>query len=362
MTAPPDNTKARKKHPGLFFLVGCTGCGFLLLLIGVAGTMGWLLYQQHRGERETIPVAWHDSLRARYRLPELVTRLATVPAESGNAWTVIQGRAGAVFDRERMRAVRHLLAAGGLTAEDSAVVRGALRDSTAALAASAARRSRYDPEALLGGAVAPRLMPPLGPGQVGRWVRVGGVTDPLILRGEARRWRGDLQGARQDFAAVIALGKLAWFGETGGNGVITGRRVIESGAAGLARVAAQAHDPAPGSAADSLRAWGGAPIRFFSLTAWLPPESLIVVAQDTALPRDVRGSALENACWGSIYRPFWRLVTGPSGDLRAAVRALAHDADPYVARAAVMADSTLARLDDMGISNRYRVASGKSVR
>ena len=46
----------------------------------------------------------------------------------------------------------------------------------------------------------------------------------------------------------------------------------------------------------------------------------------------------------------------------AGARALTRDPDPVVARAALMAESTLVRLDAMGIGNRYRVASGKSVR
>jgi len=360
VTAPEPT---RKKRPGLFVLAGCAGCSFLLLLAGVGGTMAWLLWQQNRGEDHTIPVAWHDSLRVRYKLPELAVRLAAAPAESGNAWTVIQGASRDTFSREVMRAARHLLVPGGLTREDSATIRSALGDSTAALAARAARQARYEPTALLDSSSGGRLMRPLGQGLwIGRWQRISGVTDPLVLRGEARRWRGDVAGARQDFAAVIALGRLAWYGEFSGLIATTGFRVIQDGAAGLSRLAAQQHDRNLAAAADSLRDWAVRPPDTWRLSMWLPPDSLLLIARDTALPRGVRSSAIENVCVGSLYRPFWRLVTGPSNRVQAGIRALTRDPDPYVARVAEMGDSTLSRLDRMGIRNRYRVASGKSVR
>ena len=161
---------------------------------------------------------------------------------------------------------------------------------------------------------------------------------------------------------MIALGRLAWLGEVSAFGAITGRRVIGSGAEGLSRVAAQRHDRQLAAAADSLRNWGTTPFGFVRFIGPLPPDSLLLVAGDMTLPRGVRTSALENASWGAIYQPAWRLVTGPSNALTAGARGLTHDADPVVALAAAMTERTLTRLNDMGIRNRYRVASGRSVR
>jgi hypothetical protein len=353
----------KKKRPGLFFLVGCAGCAFLLLLIGVGGTMGWLLWQQNRGPREALPVAWRDSLRELYRLPASVARLATVPTESGDASALLQANHVDDAGAARMRAARHLLGSGTLTPADSAAIRGALHDSAAAVAAAAARQSHYELAAFLDRATSPHLMPPLGPGlSMAGWLGMSRAVDALTLRGEARRWRGDRAGAKQDFAAVIALGRLAWLREVSSLGPNAGRRIMRSGAAGLARVALQSGDRRLAAEADALSAWGTPPLGYFRFIGPLPPDSLLLVAQDTALPRGVRASALENACWGSIFRPIWRLITGPSGSLMAGTRALRHDPDPVVARAAEMADSTLGLLDHMGIRNRYRVAAGKSVR
>jgi len=359
VTAP----EAKKKRPALFVLVGCAGCGFLLLLAGVGGTMGWLLWQQNRTTRSEPVAGWQDSLRLHYRLPALVARLASVSGDSGDAAALLPASQAPDIGNHRRRAVQHLVNAAVLSGQDSAAIRGALHDSTAALASAAARRSRFNPSTFLDSAGNPLLMPPLGPGlRLGGWRRIGPMVDMLILRGEARRWRGDLDGSRQDFAAVIALGRLVWTYESSDFGPIVGRRAIESGSAGLSRVALQAGNRAAAAAADSLREWSREPLSTFRYVGPLPPEGLLQLARDTALPRGVRASALENACWGSIYRPFWRLITGPSGELQAGVRELTHDGDPAVARAAVMAESTLSKLDAIGIRNRFRVASGRSVR
>lgn len=361
----PPAAPEKKKRPGLFFLVGCAGCGFLLLLIGVGGTMGWMLWQQNRGgARDQLPVAWQDTLRAMYRLSPLVDRFATVPTEPGDAAAMLAVSPLDDIGTEAHRAVRHLLATAALTHEDSAVIRSATTGAIGAaaeLASRAARQSRYEP--VLATDSAQRFLQPLGRAlRMEGWRRVSPAVSALTLRGESRRWRGDLVGARQDFAAVIALGRLAWRHEVTSQGPYAGRRVIVSGAAGLANIARQKHDVALAAAADSLRAWGAEQLSVYRILESLTPDSLLLLAQDTLLPRGVRVSALENLCWGSIYRPYWRLVTGPSAPLIAGARALSRDPDPVVAQTAERAERTLLRLDDMGIRNRYRVASGKSVR
>lgn len=355
MTPPAE----KKKRPGLFFLVGCAGCAFLLLLVGVGGTMGWLLWNDSRTHEARAPVAWRDSIRTIYRLPDALARLAPPTTDSGDALALLRTARFGDVGGPRMRAVRRLIGGGGLSAEDSAQILGSVRDSAAVVASSAARRSRYEPATLPDSG--PTLLEPLGRGlRLLATGEAGRAADVLMLRGEARRWRGDLAGAKQDFAAVVGLGRLVWFGDIGAVG--GGRRMMRMGAIGLARVAAQTGDRALAAAADTVRSWGSGSFGLFNLIGPLPPDSLLLVAQDTTLPRGARAWAIENACWGSVFRPIYRLLTGPSRFIMAGTRELTHDPDPVVARVAVMADSTLARLDNMGIRNRYRVAAGKSVR
>ncbi len=364
MSAPPPPPPPRAKpRSSLGFWLGCFSVFFVLFLVVVAGIMWWMMRRNLEGQREPLAAGWQDSLRVRYRLPDDVARLAPPRTDSGDALALLGSR---VADRndEEWRTRRLLLRSferdTGSTPADRAVIAGVLADTAADYLAAAARRQRLDVLTRLEAAddSSSVLLPPLGDG-LPLWSVARVHSDGLALRGYARLERRDLAGARRDFATLVGLGALLHRDEINLWGVIGGRRLIGEGARGLERVAAAARDTVLAGAAGRVAAWAGRrPSGYISFG--VAREQLLTIAADTGLPRGVRSNALADLVYVAIFDPPMRLLLGPRGDVVRAVRALERDPDPVLARFAVVADSTLAALDRLGVRGRVRLVSGRA--
>ncbi len=356
---PAPQPKPPDKRSRLVFWLGCTGCLFFLLLVGVGGTMAWLFY--HGGPqnpRTQLPAGWRDSVRAASRLPDVLARLAPEPADGPAIADIRDLPSTDTTQRGRSLIVARLSRGLALLPGDEAAIEATRHDTTLDRVAAAARARSYDilPR-FADSAGRPPLLRPFGPGLPTGGFRVARAPTGLVLRGEAALRRGDLARARADFTAAAALGRTIVRTEASLFDRQLGLRAIDDGAQGLKRLAVRSRDTLLARNAQAVHEWSRGGSRYFFL--YLSPESLVTEAADTSLPRAVRVQALSDATLMSIVTPMTRIVLGPKGSVIRATRALTHGADPVVARVAVIAESTLVRLDALGPVGRYRLVLGK---
>jgi hypothetical protein len=357
---PPPPDAAPRKPTRLLFWLGCTGCLFAVLLVAVGGTMGYLLFRANAKPDRVLAPHWRDSLRVRYRLPEAFARLPLPAPDRAAATDAMLWPPGSdSVLRTRTLALRTLQRGEPLDAAGRAALDGVLRDTMLArLAPYAGRAGDAVLASLADPPGRPLLMWPAGAGFAVPFMGASRLGTMLLLRGEARAARGDRHGARADFGASLALGRRVYTTVPSAIGVSVGARIMGEGAAALGRLAASVRDSALARDAAAVADWTRA-VRRGAFYGNLAPDTTILLAGDTALPRGVRAAALEWTVSGSVFASPWYLVRGPSRAIARQVRALQTDGDPVIARLAVIADSSVSRLASAGISGRFHLATGR---
>ena len=354
-TTPPGRSQAPTKKSRLLFWLGCTGCLFMLLLVGVGGTMMWMFIGD-RGKNHVEPLAadWQVKFRAAYTPPPELAMLlpAQGPIEADPSATM------PVLDtthRGRQSLAQRLARGLAMQPGDKAILDGTLRDTALDRVAALARMSGYDvmhrlrttrPEQLIG----PRadLLSPQN-------FRVARNAMDLTLRGEARLRARDLRGARSDFTAATAIGAALWRTEMSLWDLRNARGLIGAGAQGLVRLGAAARDTALARRASVVTAWvDSSRSAWFQL--WEFPDSMLIIAADTGLPRGIRAQAIADLTAASIVTPS-RIISGPQESVMEGVRSLRSDRDSALAFVAGIADSTLRAYDRMWPLGRFRYLS-----
>jgi hypothetical protein len=220
----------------------------------------------------------------------------------------------------------------------------------------AARQRRYEVRPPEGDSGGEDLYFPLGPGpRIRNLSGVGRASTGLALRIRARLERRDFALARAEIGAVFGVGELMWRNETRYWGLVVARSLLRDGARELKRYAELTRDPVAAAQAGVIEGWSSSQRRppFYSIFAY--PDTAMVIAADTSLPRGLRAEAIVGGVQGAALSPLSRMIWGPPHWALRAVRALESDADPYVARAALIGDSTLTKLDRMGMYGRARL-------
>ena len=183
-----------------------------------------------------------------------------------------------------------------------------------------------------------------------------GVRDAgraLVIRALMRQERGEVPGARADLAAAVGLGVQLVRHEPSYIGLMVGRTIAASGLHGWERFAVRADDTALAARAAALGAWARGRPGTYARYLLAEPDTAVAIARDTTLPPGARLLAVEQALSASLLRPRGLLV-GPPRPVRRAIADLTRDADPNVARVAVVADATARRMNLFGIVGLIR--------
>lgn len=360
---PPPGAKALGKRSRLLFWLGCTGCLFGLLLLGVGGTFGYLFYHDSSAarDRHQLPVGWRDSLRVGYTLPGAFARLVPVAGPDGPDPATLAPMPVDSAHRGRQTLALRLARGVALQPGDDAILAGALRDTALDRYAAASRLGHYDvmPRLEAVASEADLLLDLNGRLQIrGQQIARGAIG--LVLRGEARLRRGNVADARADFQSALALGGLMWRTEPSLWSMFDGRRLMDGGTQGLARVAARTRDSAMTRETSAMAQWLARGNRLWFYTG-TDPDTMIQVAGDSTLPRGLRIEALNNLKASSLFS-FGGITLGPAGSAGRAARALEHDSDPAVARVALLTDSALVRLKTLHPWGRWRLVTRGSRR
>ena len=314
--------------------------------------------ESSRRAEHPLPAAWRDSLRESFVFPAALARLASEPSGDAPIFPDVRDlvtTAEPVRD-DRYVALRRL--SGGIPAQagDAATIMATLHDATLDRVVAASRARTYDARARLLPALGRSgLFPPLGDGPLFQGSGISRGPGELVLRGEASLRRGDVRRARADFLAALAVGRMISRTEVTNADLHLGWQVMGDAAQGLARLAARTRDVGLAADAREVYDWTRRRVRYGFLT--LEPDTMVSLAADTLLPRGMRVGALVGACVASIMAHPLRIVLGPERSIRDGAHALRNDRDPVVARAAVIADSTLAELKALGPFGRIRLVS-----
>lgn len=355
-----------KKSSALAFWLGCATVAFVLMLVAVGGIMAWMIRREANLGRAALapPAGWRDSLRARFTLPPEVVRLALPRTGDADAAELLGvGVPGGGLDsalRLRIFANNHVRNGEPLTPQDSATMRATFADSTLDRFVLAARQRRYEARLPDLDSIGKELYPPIGSGpKIRNLSRVNRASTGLTLRIRARLERRELVPARAEIGALFGVAALMWHGETTYFGLQVARRLVGDGARELKRYALVARDTAAAARAAVLEQWASRPrTRPYISFTYAYPDTALVVAADTTLPRGVRAEALGIGVMGSALSSLTRMIFGPPGRALRAVRALERDPDPAVSRAALVGDSTLTRLEELGIFRRAKLVLG----
>lgn len=347
-TPPPD------KRSRILFWFGCAGCLFFLLLAGIAGTFAYLFLSTGPPKSPRRQAGWHDSLRVHYALPPEIAELAPLLASDSGSGSDLGRQRWNHAAATRSAAVQRLVRSLAHQPADDSALAQVLGDTTLGAAIAASHNAWYE---VLGrfsdSAGRTRLFAPAGPGplMVGRWNANGAMG--LILRGTFELRRGDRARAREDFLAALRLGRLIWRSEPEFFGLNSGYTTIHNAGWALGQLAAATRDTALQRRSAAIAAW--MPFGRGQLVGYLPADTLLMAAADTALPRGLRVEMIEIACQKSIFEPIVRLLLGPKRSLHQEAQVLARDPDPVMARIGAIADSSLAALSSKGPVGRYRL-------
>lgn len=355
-TAPPGTPKEPAKRSRLLFWLGCTGCLFGLLLIGIGGTMAYLFYQESRAREENrLPDGWRDSLRIAYRLPDAVGRLVPADGPPGPDPATAPPLPADTLRRGRINFALRITRGLPLLPGDDAVMVAAMRDTALERYVATARLGSYDVLPRLNASWTSVAKDPRNGGIVhtARVVYDGAVG--LVVRGEGQLRSNRVAAARGDFLSALALGALMWRNEPTAFDQREGRKLVDAGAAGLARLAERTRDSVLAADTREIRTWLQRSQRMWFFIGD-DADTLLSVAADTLLPRGMRIEALVTVTQVSMYK-FSRIFLGPQGSAVRGVRLLEQDRDPVVARAATLADSALADLREMGVRARWRLVT-----
>jgi hypothetical protein len=183
------------------------------------------------------------------------------------------------------------------------------------------------------------------------------AMEALILRAYWRAAHRDQAGARTDLGAVIALGALQARREPTIVGAMVGRRWVRDGARACAELADRS--------ADSARA--GRCRRLFDESAhpaWMAfgalqarPDTAALLAADTALPLAWRAEAVQALALRSLLRLRGLVFGIPRADV-ARLEPFLEDADPDLARLALVTRRTAEGLRRLSVGQRLRAMSG----
>jgi hypothetical protein len=318
--------------------------------------MAYLLYKSRPEPGAVLRAGWRDSLDAIYRLPG-DWRALPLPAADSAVVTDSMVRMSGSDSALRLRTVtlRRLQRGDTLAPDERRVLDASRRDTALARLAPIAGRTGDAAMTLLADAPdAARLMWPAGRGITAPFIGFSRLGSALLLRGEARALAGDAAGARADFGAVIALGHRLYAGEPSAGGVATGARLMGEGADLLGRLAAGGRDTALARRAGELKAWA-ARARHAPFLGFLPADTLLLLAQDSLLPRGVRVAVLESSVSSGFLGGVASIVFGPPRVLRELARDAQRTGDPVVSRAATIAERSLAQIHAAGFRGRYRM-------
>jgi hypothetical protein len=183
------------------------------------------------------------------------------------------------------------------------------------------------------------------------------AMEALILRAYWRAAHRDGAGARADLGALIALGTLQSRREPTVVGALVGRRWVHDAARACADLADRSADSARArrcrrlfdeSAHPGLLAFGALQAR---------PDTAALLAADTALPLGWRAEALQALALHALGRLRGLVFGIPRADVER-LEPFLRDADPDVARLALVTRRTAERLGHLSVGERLRAMAG----
>ena len=336
-------------------LLAGLGCVVVLLFLGVVALLAiWQaranLAMEH--ERSAAPEGWADSLRAFGRIPDLAGLLPAATDSADGAWAVYDStRTWRVTGAEHAYRAR----TGSIQADaaDSALWRRIATDTALDAYARAARAASWHATdralAMAPEAARRNFMLFREP----QYTSVRDAGRALVTRALMRLDRGDRAGARADIAAATGLGFQMLRHEPGYIGFLVGRATLASGLHGWSVYATATHDSTLGARVEELRARFAARPGASSGLLMVETDTAISIVRDGGLAPGLRFFAVGQMLAGSAMRPTG-LLFGPPRRARAAIRDLARDPDPDVARLGEIADRTAGRMNAFGFPGLMR--------
>ena len=336
---------------------GC-GCVFALILMGI--TAGYIFFDYSIASRlrrtlADAPVGWTDTIRVRFRLPDM-TGLLLEGDLAGDAAPLL--RDSLQWDLAYPEhAFRSLIGKVQVAEGDTAMWRAVRRSPTPDAYVRAARMRDWEATRRLIAISDPAAATNLMALESISYRNERSATRGLLIRGILRLRSGDRAGARSDIAAATTLGYRLAAREPTPLGFYVGRSAIGASMAGWLQLAEVLRDTALARRARAIEAWATDDAEFISSKLVAAPDSALALAGDSSLALGLRVEALRSAIGGWLLRPRGFLFGPPRSIVEELHRQATASSDPDYAMLASIAALTAARMNLLTVTGMFREAA-----